>query len=130
MNDPRGMRCCGTFIPRRSGAQTPEFFYEAQISFVVVGIDEWVWTGYFCADTYFGSEETLQYYHERGLDAPSGGAKSTYYPIWNPREYFLFILSVRVNQVTKEWSNIVEALEERLQYHVRPVVFAERQGHC
>ena len=86
---------------------------------VVIGYDEWHWTAYCCADTYFGSEETIQLYHERGLDAPSGGARPTHYPVWNPREYFLFILSRRTKQVTKEWGNVVNTLEDRLRYYVR-----------
>lgn len=119
LQDPRGLRRCGKFIPGRSASSLPECLYEAQISVVIVGVDEWVWTAYCCTENYFGSEETVQFYHERGLDAPSGGARPTHYPVWNPREYFLFILALRVNQITKEWSNTVIALEERLQYHVR-----------
>ena len=85
----------------------------------VVGIDEWVWTAYVCTETYFGSEETIQHYHENDLDAPSGGVRHRYFPVWNPREYFLFILSLRIKQVTQEWGNIIDALENRLKHHVR-----------
>lgn len=95
-----------------------EYLYEAQISVVVVGVDEWVWTAYCCTETYFGSEESVDFYHERGLDAPLGGARPTHYPVWNPREYFLLVLTSRMNQIMKEWGNLVNALEERLQYHV------------
>lgn len=116
--DPRKIRRSGTFIPNRSEPCLPEFFYEAQISFIIVGLDDWVWTGYCFTETHFGSEESIDFYYGRGYDAPSGGAKPAHYPAWNPREYFLLILSLRVKQVTREWSNVVLALEERLHYHV------------
>ena len=116
--DPRCLRRCGKFIPSHLTPSSPECLYEAQISVVIVGIDEWVWTTYCCTETYFGSEETVDFYHMRGLDAPLGGARPTHYPVWNPREYFLLVLASRMNQITKEWSNLVTALEERMQYHV------------
>jgi hypothetical protein len=116
--DPRGLRRCADFIPDRLSPDASEYLYEAQISVVVTGIDEWFWTAYCCTDTHFGSEESVQYYHENGLDAPTGGEKSTDYPIWNPREYFLVVLSCRVKQTTKEWGNVINTLETRLKYHV------------
>ena len=106
------------FISKDPAANVTEHLYEAQISVVIIGVDEWAWTSYCCTETYFGSEESVQFYHSRGLDASSGGAKPTHYPVWNPREYFLFVLSLQVNQITKEWSNIVTTLEERLQPYV------------
>ena len=85
---------------------------------LVTGFDEWFWTAYCCAETYFGSEESIQYYTDNQLDALTGGEKSMLYPVWNPREYFLSILSRRLKQVTKEWSNVVETLQDRLRLHV------------
>lgn len=89
---------------------------------MVTGIDEWVWTAYCCTDTHFGSEETVQYYHENGLNAPTGGETSTVYPIWNPREYFLLVPSCRMKQTIKEWSSVVIALESGLKYYVRRTI--------
>ena len=96
----------------------PEYLYEAQISLLVTGVDEWYWTAYCCTEVYFSSEEKMQYYHDHGLDAPSGGERPAHSPVWNPREYFLFILSRRFRQVTKEYQNLVVALEERLEMQV------------
>ncbi len=79
--DARGLRRHADFIPDHSTPGISEYLYEAQISVVVTGIDEWFWTAYCCTDTHFGSEETVQYYHKNGLDAPTGGEKSTVYPI-------------------------------------------------
>ena len=116
MQDIRGLRRSGPLFP---DSNPNEFLYEAQISFVIVGLDEWVWTAYCLTETYFGSEESIEYYYRRGYDAPSGGAKPMHYPIWNPREYFLFILSSRIHQLWKEWFNAVRTLEDRIQYHVK-----------
>lgn len=96
-----------------------EQVHEAQISFLVAGIDEWYWTAYCCVDKYFGSEETIQSYLDKQLDAPIGGyGRLTEFPVWNPREYFLIVLSRRIRQVTREWSSLVVTLEERLQSYV------------
>ncbi|KAL9040715.1 MAG: hypothetical protein Q9214_004374 [Letrouitia sp. 1 TL-2023] len=115
--DPRGLRRSGRFIPKRSTQGLQDWFYEAQISILVTGIDEWFWTAYCFVDTYFGSEETVENYYDRGLDALTGGQKSLHYPVWNPRGYFLQLLSFRLEQATKEWSNVVDALDDRLQHH-------------
>lgn len=128
--DARGLRRCGSFIPSRENPNASDYIYEAQVSVLVIGVDEWFWTAYCCTDTHFGSEETVQYYHEHSLDAPTGGEKSTIYPIWNPREYFLLILSCRVKQIRKEWSNIMDALEDRLQYHVKHIRSFEMLDYC
>ena len=105
-------------MPINQGRPQSEYLYEAQISLLITGVDEWFWTTYFCAETHFGSEESIQYYHENKLDALTGGEKSLLYPVWNPREYYLSILSRRLKQVTKEWSTVVESLEDRLRIHV------------
>ncbi|KAI9811173.1 MAG: hypothetical protein M1827_005624 [Pycnora praestabilis] len=116
-SDPRLLRRSGLFIPISQSSDRTEYFHEAQISFIVTGIDEWYWTAYCCADTYFGSEETAQFYLNEELDAPSGAGKSTTNPVWNPREYFLLVLSRRMNQIRKEWDNLITSLDDRLGYH-------------
>ena len=117
--DARGLRRSGKIFCRILGSY--EHLHEAQISVLVTGVDEWFWTAYCFADTYFGSEESIQYYHKNELDALSGGEKSARSPVWNPREYFLSILSRRLKQVTKEWSNVIESLEIRLRTYVRSI---------
>ena len=121
-SDPRGLRRSGYFIPSPEGPQKHEYLYEAQVSLLLTGVDEWFWTAYCCAETYFGSEESIQYYSDNQLDALTGGEKSMLDPVWNPREYFLSILTRRLKQVTKEWSNIVETLQDRLRLHVSAIL--------
>ena len=95
-----------------------DFFHEAQVSFLLLGIDEWVWTAYCCVDTYFGSEPNHRTYHDDGVDAPTGGAKYLNFPIWNPREYFLMVLARRMMQATREWTNLVHVVQQRLDLYV------------
>jgi len=128
--DARGLRRCGSFIPSRENPNAFDYIYEAQVSILITGVDEWFRTADCCTDIHFGSEETVLYYYEYDLDAPTGGEKSTNYPIWNPREYFLLVLSCRVRQITKEWSNIMDALEDRLQYHVKHICKSGTLDHC
>ena len=120
--DSRGLRRSGYFIPNLDGPQNHEYLYEAQLSLLVTGVDEWFWTAYCCAETYFGSEESIQYYSDNELDALTGGEKSMLYPVWNPREYFLSVLSRRLKQVTKEWIIVVDTLQDRLRLHVSEIV--------
>lgn len=83
--DARRLRGWSQFNPPGTLRQGPEYLYEAQISVIVTGLDEWFWTTYYCVDTFFGSEESIKFYHERGLDAPTGGLKLAHYPEWNLR---------------------------------------------
>ena len=123
LKDRRGLRGHGILPTGSLSLNMPEYLYEAQTSLLITGTNEWLWTAYCCTETYFGSENTKQYYLENGLDAPSGGDRPTSIPVWNPREYFLSILCRRFKQVTKEWINLVETLEKRLgaQVSTKPV---------
>ena len=116
--DARQLRRCGEFVRNPLTPHLIEHLYEAQISVLITGIDEWFWTTYCSVDTFFGSEKSLKHYHVECLDAPTGGERPIHFPVWNPREYFLYVLSRRFKQATQEWSVVVRALEERLQSHV------------
>ena len=118
INDPRKLRRCGIFIRHPLAPHRTNYLYEAQISVLITGIDEWFWTAYCCTDTYYGSQKSIQGYHAESLDPLTGGERPTYFPVWNPREYFLYILARRFRQATKEWSVVIRALEDRLQSHV------------
>lgn len=98
--------------------QEDGILYEAQISFFVVGVDEWYWTATCLVETYFGSDESIQVYEELAMDGPSGGRNSSSQVVWNPREYFLLVFAARMAQITMEWHNIVSALDVKLDIHV------------
>ena len=118
--DSRGLRRHGRFILADSSHHTAkEYLYESQISLLIIGIDEWFWTAYLCLDTFFEGKENISSHYSNDNDALIGGAvRPNKFPVWNPRQYFLFILSRRFKQVTKEWAAIVRNLEGRLHLHV------------
>jgi hypothetical protein len=95
------------------------FYYQAQISFLLTGVDEWHWTAYCCVDKFFGSEKDPDWYVSRQFDGLPAGGRAEFLPLWNPREYFLFVCARRLSQVTKEWTNAVLKLESRLDEYVR-----------
>jgi hypothetical protein len=95
------------------------FYYEAQTSFLITGVDEWQWTAYCCVDTFFDGEFEPESYYRNQFDGPIGGSRQEFQPVWNPREYFLIVFSRRLSQVSKEWKNITDVLNDRLNTYVR-----------
>lgn len=107
-------------LPRPNSNEDKDFYYEAQISVLVTGVDEFLWTSICCVDTFFGCETGRKDYLED--DAPvepaTGGSSPLRYPMWNPREFFLVVLSRRIARATREWSTLIEAFEERMNAYV------------
>ncbi|OCL12573.1 hypothetical protein AOQ84DRAFT_372958 [Glonium stellatum] len=95
----RGLRT-HRLLPLRRLGELESYYYEAQISFLMTGLDEWLWTTYCCVDTFFGSETDREAYLNplNPTDAATGGWLQQQYPVWNPREYFLAVLSRRMLQ--------------------------------
>ena len=99
------------------------YYYEAQTSILVTGLDEYFWTVYCAVETYYGSEENEQTYltARDPLDPPTGGAKWLRWPHWNPREYYLRIVALRMMQATEEWKALIEVFDERMTVYVRRI---------
>lgn len=102
---------------------SPSFLYEAQVSCLVSGIDESRWVAYAFVDNYFEDEgegkETVSAYHEDSLDEGGNRMDPLTYgtcevdkPDWNPRKYFLVVFRVRLNQVNREWQQLVAKIKE------------------
>jgi hypothetical protein len=105
-----------------SGEQENYRLYQAQISCVVHGFDEWQWVAYAFEDTQHEPSEhgddnddgddlvdyatSSQGFKEdpiaRGLNASL--------PIWRPRQYFLKALELRLTIVSREWHQLVYKL--------------------
>lgn len=100
------------------------FFHECQLSLLVTGVDEWLWTGYCFVDSYFGTEEGYDEYYAEfdgnpyGRDPATGGTRWLRYPLWNPREYYLWVLSHRMTQATQEWTYLINKFEEGMIKYV------------
>lgn len=98
------------------------FLYEAQVSGVVSGLDEWRWTAYCFADTYFSSlnedgETVVDYHQDTQMDDMSPdplicGEKDANTPVWSPKDYFLLLLGARLSKVRCEWEEVLTKLEE------------------
>lgn len=118
--------------PLRAGG-VKDYIYEARTSLMITGLDDWFWTAYCFADIKFkGSEhrESIENYANPAgplkppnsriptRDPISCGKMEADRPIWNPRQYFLHILSIRMEQVKQEWDNSVFLLLR----HIKPCV--------
>lgn len=116
----RSLRAFRKLPLARDKAEEEYYYYEAHTSFLVTGVDEWFWTLYCCVDTYFGSEPEYRTYldGQYGSDPATGGFLWLKFPRWNPREYFLVVLSRRMMQATREWRALIDAFEERMEEYV------------
>jgi len=97
--------------------------YEAQLSVMITGIDDWLWTAYCFVDVYFKGErhkEQVEHYSNPNmrLDLHSCGKYSADRPVWLPRAYFLRTLSCRMEQVKQEWNNVVFRLFQQIEPYV------------
>jgi len=103
--------------------------YEAQISLVICGPDEQHWDAYAFVDRYFdgeGLEEDDFSYDGLQEDPIASDLEidtnlplvDANLPIWNPREYFLNIVEIRMAQVLKEWEHLVRKVERGVKDYV------------
>ncbi|KAK0649816.1 hypothetical protein B0T16DRAFT_457191 [Cercophora newfieldiana] len=108
--------------------------HEAQISVMVTGTDERSWYGLAFVDTYYHGDhnpEGVADLAARFQPANEGRARMLLDPIalnelnadipfWNPREWFLRILEIRVRQVLSEWQDVVECILQRTEPYFHP----------
>lgn len=110
---------------RNDDQPTRSFLYEAQMSFVIAGIDDHRWMSYCWTDTYFDQDcdeqETVETYFEDStsytglvMDPNSRGEIPSDAPVQGPRIYFLHIFSSRLSQVVSEWTTVVRQLQQAL----------------
>ncbi|KAF2009131.1 hypothetical protein BU24DRAFT_91180 [Aaosphaeria arxii CBS 175.79] len=95
------------------------YYYEAQTSFLLTGIDERMYTVVCAVDTFFEREQNKnrQLNKTSSLDAPSGGSLWLEYPVWNPRQYALVVQAQRMLQAREEWTTLINYFVERLQHY-------------
>lgn len=103
-----------------------EYLYEAQISGVVSGYDDWRWVAYCFADTYYASADRPEIgildYSENGEgnfrpDPLIGENIDAGTHKRNPREYFLQLFSQRLSQVRPEWKRVIKRLKDSLDQY-------------
>jgi hypothetical protein len=109
--------------------------YQAQISCVVYGFDEWKWDAYAFVDT----EHEL---HDGDDLADKGTPSEEYYedpiasgqdarrPIWKPRQYFLKTFEIRAKEIRREWDQLVRHLVLAISQYVCCVTFKFLNSSC
>lgn len=93
---------------------SPVGIREAQVSLVICGSDEKRWVAYCFVDTGFDDEEEDGEDIHRA-DRIADGNVDANRPIWNPREYFLLIVRIRMEQILKEWTDLVRYVETQFK---------------
>ncbi|KAH8900825.1 hypothetical protein GQ53DRAFT_131035 [Thozetella sp. PMI_491] len=114
---------------REAGGQ--DCIYEACVSCVLTGYNDYIWTGCLGVDTYFDDASQSQDHVENfdnnqpmrsdPLLASHGEHHDANKPIWDPREYFLRVLAARLRKVACEWGNVVTRLDGGMKGWIRKV---------
>ena len=105
-----------------SGPENQELYriYEAQVSCVVYGHDEWQWTACAFFDTEHGSGDL---YDDDGINAeinedPIATGLDASKPIWRPRQYFAKAFEINMEEVSQEWHQVVYKMEIDINAYV------------
>lgn len=92
--------------------------HQAQISVAISGTDNSRWTAYcfedrhFDEDGPFGDDEQTSDHQSDQVARGDWGAETT---IWDPREYFLRVLLMRMRHVKREWEEVVFFIESGIK---------------
>jgi hypothetical protein len=93
--------------------------HEAQTSCVVTGWDDWRWVGYGFIDTEIDGFLTDLSKDDLGFDQIAAGKLEANIPIWGPRDYWLKVFEIRIEQVRKEWEYLIHKVELSVNQYVR-----------
>jgi hypothetical protein len=93
--------------------------HEAQISYVVTGSDDWRWIGYAFVDTELDGLLTDLSEDDLSFDRVAAGEIHAKSPLWRPRDHWVKVLDIRIEQVRKEWEYLVFKLEFAVNHYVR-----------
>ena len=91
---------------------------DAQISFVIIGYDDWRWVGYGFVDSEVdgilaqATEQDLQF------DQIAAGKLDSNLPFQKPRDYWIKILEIRILYVKRKWDYLVHKLELGVSQYV------------
>jgi hypothetical protein len=93
---------------------------EAQISFVVTGSSDWEWAAYAFVDAEVDGSPIEASESDLSFDQIVGsGHLDAHRPIWRPREYFLKVFEIRIEQVRMEWERLIHKVELGVNQYVR-----------
>lgn len=106
---------------------------ESQISCVVTGFNNRIWSAYCMVDDGFDAQDDLWTEPEPtepeiesekppfDFDPLAAGKIPADRPIWNPRVYFLKVLKIRAEQIAEHWAVIKFMLGPKIQTYVRMI---------
>ncbi|KAL2676441.1 hypothetical protein Neosp_010199 [[Neocosmospora] mangrovei] len=110
-----------------SSAHGTDYLCEAQISCVLMGRHDRVWTAYCFVDTYFDledSSDSVHCYeddeHDYGTysDPLARGTLDANMPLLDPRIYFLYVLKTRMLQIEQEWRDLTYLVKSKVNLSV------------
>ncbi|KPM35948.1 hypothetical protein AK830_g10606 [Neonectria ditissima] len=154
--DPREMEDTGTlrrvtdltFLSRRPKGSAPlaevDCLCEAQTTVLITGLDPWRWVAYCFVDTYFDPEDTRESVDDYHTDVVTDGDGICFQPdplvaaeldanlpILCPREYFLFVLRRRLQDVTYEWHSLTRKMRRRIDAYINscPITSVDAPSH-
>ena len=93
--------------------------HEAEISYVVTGSDDWRWIGYAFVDTELDGLLTDLSEDDLSFDRVAAGEIQAKLPLWRPRDHWIKVLDIRIEQVRQEWEYLVYKLGLSINRYVR-----------
>jgi hypothetical protein len=93
--------------------------HEVQTTCVVAGSDDWRWVGYGFVDAEIDESLTDLSEVDLSFDRIAAGELEANIPIWRPRDYWLKLFEIRIEQVRKEWEYLIYKLELSVNQYVR-----------
>jgi len=99
--------------------------HESHMAFTVCGVADRRWVAYAFRDTDYDEDQDMGEFEfdYNGMAADqiaADGARpvNANHPVWNPREYYLMIVSRKLSQIVGEWAKLIRKLEKGIQKHV------------
>ncbi|KAF4965740.1 hypothetical protein FSARC_6523 [Fusarium sarcochroum] len=97
-----------------------DYLCEAQVSILVTGIDQGIWTGFCFVDTYYQAEDRRQCVEdycesELQMDPFTDGRCDAGQPLLDPGEYFLTDLEYQLKFVRHEWMNTAHKFKQKVE---------------
>jgi len=110
----------------RSPSGQPYCLYESQTSISVTGVDRCVWSAVALVDAYHDAKRSSRHHHRQsrlGVRFDPLGANYIVmeYPDWEPREYFLRVSAIQLDQSTTEWHFVIRKFRDAVHRWVNIV---------
>ena len=92
---------------------------EAQISCIIIGANDWLWTGYSFVDSEVDGILSDCCEEDMYFDQIAGGEIDARLPIRQPRNYWMRVFQIRITSIGKQWEHNLYRLQRAIDTHVR-----------